>query len=242
MSTGRPCVICSSMEKTRIAAEMIADGASDQAIATRIGGLHRMAVNRHRRAHVVLPPATITRAKGRRPAPCSTPPLASPPRPVLPAPALPAPAASASSVPPTASAPTDPASVALGVARQAEKLARVEDRLERMATLAEQNGSPGQVATLSAAQLRAVETGAKLAGVGGFAPQKAQGVESGQSFVVNFHFSGARTETVACGVPAEPAPVIDGGAEDVEDDEARDAPPPPPEMSRRAAAFGPRST
>jgi hypothetical protein len=50
MGTGRPCVICSDSEKAKLVTRMIGEGASDQAITDRLGGgIHRMAVSRHRR-------------------------------------------------------------------------------------------------------------------------------------------------------------------------------------------------
>ena len=66
MSTGRPCLICSDSEKTRIASEMIAGGATDGAIAARLGGgLHRMSVSRHRRNHVVAPAKALAAVAGK---------------------------------------------------------------------------------------------------------------------------------------------------------------------------------
>jgi hypothetical protein len=67
MGTGRPCVICSDSEKTKLVTTMVAEGASDQAIADRLGGIHRMAVSRHRRNHIEAPARAIVEAaaKGR---------------------------------------------------------------------------------------------------------------------------------------------------------------------------------
>lgn len=48
---GRPCQICSNAVSLRLAAEMIAAGASDQLVANKIGGIRRMAVARHRKPH-----------------------------------------------------------------------------------------------------------------------------------------------------------------------------------------------
>ena len=228
MSTGRPCIICSSIDKSRIAAEMIAAGAPDQAIADRIGGIHRMAVSRHRRLHVAKPlqdqlalvEKGATQSQERQQ-------LAK---------------AAAADAP----SPQQFADAVLGLKAQAEKLTRIEDRLERMAAIAEQNGSPNGVATIAGQQLRGVEVGAKLAGVGGYAPQKAQGAERGQPFVINFMFSGGRTESLAFGAPVDRAGLIDGGAEqghgDTLDAEALpDAHPPSPELARLMAAFGAHS-
>jgi ABC-type uncharacterized transport system substrate-binding protein len=59
---GRPCQICSDAIKLRLAAEMIASGASDQAVADRIGGISRMAVARHRQNHVERPAKAVVAA------------------------------------------------------------------------------------------------------------------------------------------------------------------------------------
>ena len=210
---------------------MIAAGASDQQIADRIGGLSRMAVSRHRRTHVMLPASALVAAVARAsaterevPRPVPAPVAASPNATADAHAAASSPAAPAgTAVPATTTAPQDIVNAALGAPRQAEKLIRIEDRLERMAALAEANGSPGQVATIATAQLRAVETGARLAGVAGYALQKAQGAGDQPAFVVNFHFSGGRTESLAFGAPAGQPHTIDGEAERAEDGDAADA-------------------
>jgi len=45
---GRPCKICADSEKARIAAQMITQGATDEAVATGVGGVSRVSVHRHR--------------------------------------------------------------------------------------------------------------------------------------------------------------------------------------------------
>jgi hypothetical protein len=62
---GRPCSICADPAKLRLTGEMIAAGMTDQASATRIGGISRMAVARHR--HIERPARAIVAAanKGR---------------------------------------------------------------------------------------------------------------------------------------------------------------------------------
>jgi hypothetical protein len=249
---GRPCTICESIDNTRLAAEMIAAGASDQAIADRIGGVHRMAVNRHRRSHVMVPASALAQVAAQ-----AEPATHDAPRPAAfpeGAPALPV--ASASLVAPTATAPQDIVNAALGAPRQAEKLVRIENRLERMATLAEQNGSPGQVAAIATAQLRAVETGAKLAGVGGFAPQKADGGGNQPVFSLTFVFPDRPAQTIdfaavgqAPAIPSEAegsgsGALADGGAfttergEDIHKEMDEWAAPPSLDLTRLAAAFG----
>jgi hypothetical protein len=72
-----------------------------------------------------------------------------------------------------------------GLKAQAEKLQRIEDRLERMAVAAETGGSPSGVAVLSAQALRGIETGPKLAGLPGFVPARgADQVTAGTKFSV----------------------------------------------------------
>src|ERR1700719_4031492 len=59
---GRPCQICSDAASLRLASEMIAAGASDEAVAKRIGGISRMAVARHRQNHIEGPAKAIVAA------------------------------------------------------------------------------------------------------------------------------------------------------------------------------------
>jgi len=184
MSTGRPCSICSSAEKTRIAAEMIAGGATDQGIANKLGGgLHRMAVSRHRRAHVVAPAKALADAAGKG-------------RDAIEQRAQIMAAAEAG----------DP-SAFVTLATIVADLRKVHERLERTATAAEQDNQRLAVSALSGQQLRAAEVRARIGGVGGYALQKAPGPGEGTVFAVNFVFSGGQTERVAFGGTDHPAPV-----------------------------------
>src|ERR1700720_2664595 len=61
---GRPCSICSEAAKARRAAELIAGGATDQAISDELG-VGRMSVQRHRTAHVVAPAKALVEAAGK---------------------------------------------------------------------------------------------------------------------------------------------------------------------------------
>jgi hypothetical protein len=78
------------------------------------------------------------------------------------------------------------------------KLTSIGQRLERMACLAEASQSAPGVATLAAQQFRGIETGARLAGINGFAP--ARGPETmppGSVFSVSIIFQGAgKSETI----------------------------------------------
>jgi len=201
----RPCLICSDNRKLAKAADLIAAGNSDQAVANALNAItpnghpmSYMAVSRHRRMHIMK--ATQDRlaivSKG----------------------AAPRQERQQLAVAAATGAPTPQAFVEafFGLKVQAEKVQWIEDRLERMAAVAEDNQSPGGVATVAAQQLRSVETGARLAGTGGYAPQKANGVTDGAQFIVNFTFSGGRTQTITAAI-APPAPTasytIDGVAE-----------------------------
>jgi len=194
VSTGRPCVICSDAEKTKLVATMIAEGATDAAIVARLGGgLHRMAVSRHRRNHVEAPAKAIAAAaaKGRDVVEQRAQTLA-------------------------AAEAGDPMAY-VGLAAIVGDLQRAADRLERTAAAAEHDNQRLAVASLAGQQLRAAEVRAKLGGVGGYAASKAAGAgsEAGASFVVNFHF-GDKVQTIeatpihaAAGATMDVAPEAD---------------------------------
>jgi hypothetical protein len=146
----RPCIVCSRTDRSSIDA-LIATGASDYEVG-RQSGIERVSVGRHRRQHIIKPAqdrlALLAKdADARRE------------RQEL--------AAAAASDTPSAQALIE---ATLGLRAQMAKLTSIEQRLERMATLAEGAGSPAGVAQLAAQQFRGIETGAKLAGIGGFAP------------------------------------------------------------------------
>ncbi len=166
----RSCLICSDNTKLQLAADMVNAGASDQAIADRLGSLSRMAVRRHRENHIAAPlqHRLAIAAKGSEH--------------VRERQAL-AQAAAAD-----APSPQQFADAVLGLRAQAEKLERIEGRLERMATIAEAGGSHSGVAALAGQQIRSVEVGARLAGVGGYAPRAVgEGtVQQPVSITINF--------------------------------------------------------
>ena len=184
---GRPCTICNSNEKQRIAAEMIAAGATDQAIADRIGGVNRMAVSRHRHNHVMAPAKALVEAagKGRE-------------------------AADQRAQVMAAAEAGDPAAF-VALAGIVDDLRRVHDRLERTADAAETDKQRLAVASLSAQQLRAAEVRAKLGGVGGFAPgNTGPGGGPGQVFSVNIHLGGQVVERISTPINAPAGPVFEG--------------------------------
>ncbi len=172
---------------------MLAAGATDQAIADKLGGMSRMAVARHRQNHVIKPAqdrlALISKGAGPRQE-----------RQQL------AEAAAADAPSPQAFA-----DAFLGLKAQAEKLTAIEARLERMQAVAEAGKSPSAVAQLSAQQLRAIEVGAKLSGAGGYAPAKSADASGGTVFAINFIFSNGRRERFEALIgPTQEVPVIEG--------------------------------
>ena len=61
---GRPCGICSSSDKMRRAAELVAAGATDEAVGAQLG-VSRAAAQRHRTLHVVAPAKALVEAAGK---------------------------------------------------------------------------------------------------------------------------------------------------------------------------------
>jgi hypothetical protein len=68
----RPCLICSDTKKLAKAAKLIAAGSSDHAVADALNAMAPgappmsfMAVNRHRRNHVVAPAKALAEAAGK---------------------------------------------------------------------------------------------------------------------------------------------------------------------------------
>lgn len=159
-------------------------GASDQAIANRIGGLNRMAIRRHRLNHVMAPAKAVAEAAGKG-------------REVVEQRAQVMAAAEAG----------DPAAF-VALASIVADLQKVHARLERTADAAEQDNQRLAVASLSAQQLRAAEVRAKMGGVGSYAPGKT-GPDGGPgSFSVNIHFGGNVVERITTVAPA--TRVLDG--------------------------------
>jgi hypothetical protein len=149
----RPCIVCCRRDRAEIEA-LFTVGVSDHAISRRYG-LERSGVSRHRREHVLKPladqAALLARDFDARQKRTEL-------------------AAAAASGAPSTAALVD---ATLGLRRQVEKLTVIEQRLARMADAAEKSGSLTSVAVLSAQQFKGIETGAKLAQVGGFKPPTA---------------------------------------------------------------------
>lgn len=194
--------------KSAKAVELVTAGLSDQAVADALNNLDRssppmsyMAVSRHRRLHILKAAKDRLEivAKGS---------AARDDRAQL--------AAAVSSDAPT---PAQFVEAFFGLKAQAEKLQRIESRLERMAALAEDNQSPNGVAQVAAQQLRGVEVGAKVAGVGGYAPVRAADqAAAGVPFQINIIFSGSR-ETISLAAMPGAAPTLDAEDVDTEPDE-----------------------
>lgn len=232
----RPCLICSNATKTTMAAEMIAAGRTDRAVAGALNAatpgtppLSAMAVSRHRRNHVLDVTkqriAVISKGSDARQNRVEL-------------------AAAAAADAPT---PQQFVEAFFGLKAQSEKLQRIEDRLERVAALAEGNGSANGVAQVAAQQLRGVEVGSKLAGVGGYAPQRAgsDGV-AGAQFAVNIYLSGGRVERITTVAEPSPPSTIDAEAEPDEGnalaDLLPDTGPAALDLARLAVAFGAKAT
>ena len=174
---GRPCSICCDSNLQRVAAEMIAAGQADQAIADRIGGVSRMAVARHRLNHVVTPAKALAKAaaKGRD-------------------------AVEQRAQVMAAAEAGDPAAF-VALASIVADLQKVHARLERTADAAEQDSQRLAVASLSAQQLRAAEVRAKMGGHGGYGQAKAGPDGVPGVFAVNIYLNGRDVESIATVAP-----------------------------------------
>jgi hypothetical protein len=169
---GQPCQICKNPEYLRIAAEMIAAGATDRAVANKIGGINRMTIFRHRHNHIEKPLKALVAAanKGR---------AVQDEREQLVA----------------AAEGGDVAAAFLGLEKIAADMRAVYARLERVAGAAEADNQRLAVASLSTAQLRGAEVRARLGGVGHYAAPKADR-GAGVPFVLHINFSGRPTTTI----------------------------------------------
>ena len=195
--TGRPCLICSNNAKMAKAAELILAGSSDQSVANTLSAmtpnlppLSEMAVSRHRRNHILKVAQDRLAIASKGAAPREE-------RKQI--------AKAAAADTPTVQEFVD---AFFGLKAQAEKLQRIEDRLERMAALAESNESATGVAALAGNQLRAVETGAKLVGTGGFATPKMANMGGGPLVQFTIQYSGAPPFSISA-TPVEPDSIPD---------------------------------
>lgn len=193
MSTGRPCSICSSVRKTRTTLKMIAAGATDQAIAGHLGGgLHRMAVSRHRRLHVEEPARAVAEmaGKGRE-------------------------ARQQREEQQAAVERGDPLAI-FKLDSIASDISRIAQRLDSSVGEAAAAGQHGGHAALAGQLLRQAELRARL---GGHDRAPATGHDAAP-FSVTLVFSGAgKTERVTTGISVTEAQprTIDAGRGDIED-------------------------
>jgi hypothetical protein len=147
------CSVCTNPNRQAIETA-ICTGITDEAVARQFG-IQRVSVGRHRRNHIIRAAhdrlAILTRDAPLREE-----------RQLLAA------AASADE------APIDEVvKASLGTRALLKKLNNIENRLERVADLAEQAGSPTGVAVLAGQQIRSLEFGAKLGGHPNFRPPTA---------------------------------------------------------------------
>lgn len=178
----RPCTVCADPNRSRAVAEAVARGETDTAIGAAVG-VSRMAVMRHRKAHIEEPARVLVAAasKGRDAAEQRADVIAAAQRGDL----------------------TDPM-VYLGLSNIVADLLAASSRLERMAQAAEAGGQATAVSSLAGQQIRAIETRARLGQVGGFAPPKAS-IGEGAQVVINYNFSGGKRETITATVVDAPA-------------------------------------
>ena len=166
---GRPCSICVDSAKARLAAEMIAGGATDQAVGDKLG-VGRMSVQRHRTAHLVAPARALAEAAGKGQD------------------------AKEKRAEMLAAAEAGDPSAFVALAGIVADLRKVHERLERTADAAEVDNQRLAVASLSSQQLRAAEVRAKIGGVGSYAPQKGQGGGEAAMFTLVMNFGDGRSQ------------------------------------------------
>jgi len=166
---GRHCKICSDEGKSRKVTELLAAGATDRAVAEAIGGLDRMAVQRHRTSHMTGRPGRIAQQReeaAQRLAALEMPPTreGSPEQPVEP-------------------------DIYLSLSSIASDLAGIDRRLTLAANVAAAEGRAAALAQLSAQQLRLAETRARLGEVGGYGRDRG-GAGSSSMFSISITISG----------------------------------------------------
>jgi hypothetical protein len=176
----RACLICADPNKTKLAAEMIGSGKSDELIAKTLGGLSRGSARRHRVNHVEREVRAVLQAANRT-------------RDIR---------AERHRIVAAAEAGDVNAASWLSIERIAEAVRRVEMRLERVSQAAELEGRHLAVAALAGQELKAATVAARLGGLGGYAPPRRDPSDA-QPFVLNIQFRGGRTERIE-GTPMHP--------------------------------------
>jgi hypothetical protein len=189
---GRPCKICSDARKLKLAARLIAEGLSDQAVADAINALDPnalpisfMAANRHRRAHVERPARVLAEIANRGQA------------------------AAAQRTELLATASTDPGAY-LTLGAIVRDLQRVQSRLEAAADRAAEADLHTGHAALAGQWLRGAELRTRMAGL----DRSGRAAEEARRFSISIIFSGGETVSIAPVPGAASGEIIDAEPED----------------------------
>ncbi len=159
---GRHCSICTDPEKLRIAAEMVAAGQPDRAVAEALG-VGRMSAQRHRVGHMLRGQIGDVAAKRQE--------------------------ADERQAALTAPRPPFDAATFLSLPRIAEDLDVLHQRLGAAALAAAVDGKSSALVAIAGQQIRLGEVRAKMGQVGGYAHDRAAGGGNGP-FSVTISFSG----------------------------------------------------
>jgi hypothetical protein len=201
------CRICCDPKLRAQAQTWALAGVPDREVARRLG-IGKSLISRHRVNHILEPLKQQLALAGRGAEPQRE-------REKL--------AAAVASTEPSTS---DLVEAVLGLRSQMAKMSAIEQRLERMADIAEKQGAATAVAALAGQQLKGVEVGARLASLPSFVPQRLGGdVAPGAVFAVNIMFSDGKQETISVSTPAVPRTAIeqeDGAADTGDEDQAPD--------------------
>jgi hypothetical protein len=168
---------------------MITQGATDEAVATAVGGVSRVSVHRHRVNHIQPLARAVADAVGK---------------------GMPARKERERALAVAEKGGLDPASF-LSVGSLTEELRKAADRIERASSEAEKAGSLTALAQLLGQTHRNVETRAKLAGHGNFGSSKVAigiGVGGGPAFTpftVRINHNDGRSETLVMAREGAPA-------------------------------------
>jgi hypothetical protein len=186
-----PCRICSNSDWFDRASDWARQGASDREVARRLG-IDKSLVTRHRQRHILAPLrhqlAIASKGDGPRRERAQL-------------------AEAAAADTPT---PGQLTAAFLSLDGIAADLRLTCDRLERQASGAEQDGQRVVVAALSQAQIRSIETRAKL---GGHAPPRTTEVPPREKYSIVIQFSSGQSEEIS----VLPSPTtIDGEVSDAD--------------------------
>jgi hypothetical protein len=184
----RPCVVCCSGENIRIVAQMVAEGATDQAIADRLGmpgNTGRMRIARHRVGHIVA--LAKVAAKGKD--------VADKRRATV-----------------EAAERGDDIAAFVGLDEITRDVRKVSKRLSRAAKVTEAAGQFSVMTGVVAQQHKNLDLRGRLGGHIGFVPQKGEATAPQQfNLILNLGGVGGQTEKYSFGeaVDADFTPLID---------------------------------